>query len=429
MSRKDETSVFDAGVGSKPTKKTGSAKALEEARLALEKRMEEQKTETPKTKPEVVEVKTPVQLKATESATQTLDELPKVEVKELTNEEKKEIEKEQAERERYAINTGEALDKIRREIAEIESDPKKLALSPTLQKRLFNLRSNMTEIQAIKDVGIKAHVELAAFLEECRHAVAEPEHLGELLEKAQKMGRIREVSEEKAKGRAHIFYTGKYGLWELVPDATGKISEGNRAVETELRGVLDAQKKMREERKKDIKEMIKELKEKAEKASPGMTLLRALGETPKEKHIIFCDVPADREKRLPARTFLVLWDEKLRAFRPHEGLPGTESARFFAELDKLGVYASVESLKKGRPGKVFDQYLEKSEFDRALPKARAFFYLIDAALYEEEQREEEKKRKAEKKARKLAGKAATPDTVKEETKEVPREDLLAPKNS
>lgn len=272
-----------------------------------------------------------------------LPDLGEIEVKPMTEEEQVAADKEYQQRKQFAEGAGEKLAPIEREIAEIKSDPDKLELTPTLQRRLETLEATREKL-LVEDEGVQKHTRFAALLERVRQA--KPEEFDEYFCQAMEDGRYRETTDQK--GKAHvIFHKGK--AYELVPDATGKITAGSKALDAELRKLQSANREYRQGKGNAYQEAVTAIKAKATK---GLTLSQVATEDPTPVGMAYGYLPRREETNprtqekypVPESHFLVECDGQV--IKPVEAVGRLRT--FFAELRENERYITVRDLKERR---------------------------------------------------------------------------------
>jgi len=274
-----------------------------------------------------------------------LPNLEEIKVKPMTKEEQVAADEEYRRRKQFAEGAGEKLAPIEREIAKIKSDPEKLELTPSLQHRLKTLEAAREKL-LVEDEGIQKHTRFAALLEEVRQA--KPEEFGKYFYQAIEDRRYRETIDPKGKSHV-IFHEGK--IYELVPDATDKITAGSKALDAELRKLQSANREYRQGKGNAYQEAVIALKA---KATEGLTLSRVATEDPTPVGTAYGYLPRREETNprnqqkypVPESHFLVECDGQV--IRPIEAVGRLQE--FFAELGENERYITVRDLKEGRLG-------------------------------------------------------------------------------
>ncbi len=291
-------------------------------------------------------------------------DLAKIVVTEMSKEEEAAVEKEYQKRKVFAEGAGEKLAVTEHEIAKIKLDPEKLELTPTLQRRLETLEATR-ETLLVKDEGIQKHTRFAALLEGVRRA--KPEEFDEYFCQAMEDGRYRETTDQK--GKAHvIFHKGK--AYELVPDATGKITAGSKALDAELRKLQSAN---REYRRNAYQGAVTALKARATK---GLALSQVVTDHPTPIGLVYGYLPSREETNrvtkekypVPESHFLVECDGEI--IKPVEAVGRLR--KFFVELVENERYITVRDLKEGRLGGRLPEEVFK--------ELRGFLGIVQAAI-------------------------------------------------
>lgn len=259
-------------------------------------------------------------------ATNDLPDLSQIVVKPLTEAERTKAELEIKARREFAEGAGERLAVIIREIAEIESDPEKLELSPTLRNRLADLKAMRAQL-TVEDEGLRKHTEFSTFIASIR--AARPEEANEYIEKALEMKRI-EVTTETT-GANLLFNNGK--AYKPCPDSTGKVTSGAVVLVNELRKLVNAAKTAHQEA---LKNKVADIK-----AKGTVTCVQLLTAVPHPKGFVYILTQDDAKHE----TSILLECDGV-TIRPIDGIGWLQN--FVTNLKEKKLFVTVRELREGK---------------------------------------------------------------------------------
>lgn len=262
-----------------------------------------------------------------------LPDIKEIKVVPLTKKQQKQINEEYRKRRAFAEGAGKKIAIINREIADIESNPERLELSPTLQERLKELKAALAKLQ-VGDEGVEKHTKHATLIAEIR--LARPEEFLKYFGESKARGIVSETNQVSG---PHLFF-----VWGKAYEVMN--SPGAHAVEAELRKLQSANRKYRQNAYREAVTSIKG------KATQGLTLTRVVTENPTPLGLIYGYLPPRKEPNprtqekssFPESHLLVECDGKI--IKPIEAVG--RSRGFFSDLAANGRYVSVADLKEGR---------------------------------------------------------------------------------
>lgn len=321
-----------------------------------------------------------------------LSEAKKIEVKLMTDEEKVKSDEEIALRRETAKTIGERIVEIDDEINRIKGRREPWEFSSKERTLIQELEAEKTRLDGLskKDSSLGGNVEFAKLLAGIRKIpgnASRKETIEVFRKTSEKRPEIKQINDperikslkeklfNEKKGESNIFYVDIDAdvLYEIILGEEGKISKGTKAVAGELWNFLKRRQAEREqkkaEKKASYKEEVENLKNNKQVAKKTgdvlLTLADVADKPPKERTIVFCHAPAKPEIDIREQNFTVVF-EKGRIE------PGEAVGRLDLEFDgwfKLGVYVTLDSLRRGELPFIKENYKAVSDF---------FDLLIDA---------------------------------------------------